>query len=160
METTCDSVIEQIVQSIYATMLDIDMVRIDSSVPADDEFLRADIQISGGWSGTVLLELSPDVARASAAAMFQISEDEVTIVDQREVASELANMIGGNYKSLVPGPSRLSLPNLISGQDPAPEFSDSKLIEDVVLTSSAGFLRVQVWQHSAVANGRPAHIGT
>ena len=40
---------------------------------------------------------------------------DVTEVDQQDVASELVNMIGGNLKSLLPGPSFLSLPTIVSG---------------------------------------------
>ena len=35
----------------------------------------------------------------------------------RDAVGELANMIGGNVKALLPGPSRLSLPALIENAD-------------------------------------------
>jgi len=145
MTTTYDCVIEQIVQSIFSTMLEMDLLRTDETLPADDDSLLAAIQIAGEWTGSVLLQLSADVARESAAAMLQMSSSEVTDGDWSDVAAELVNMIGGNLKSLLPGPSFLSLPTIVSGRDIAFQVQDAELVENVTLISRAGPVFVRVY---------------
>jgi len=145
MDTTHEIVIEQIVQSIYATMLNIELVRIDEPASLDLDSLLATVQISGQWMGCVVLAMSPNVARASAAAMLHISEQETTDIDQKDVAAELVNMTGGNLKSLLPGPSFLSLPTVVTGQDINMRIRDAELIDDVTLACEVGPIRVRLY---------------
>ena len=145
MDTTYDCVIEQIAQSIFSTMLNIDLVRVEEPVPSDQESLLAVVQIAGQWMGSVVLALSPEFARESAAGMLRISRQDVTDADQQEVAAELVNMIGGNLKSLLPGPSYLSLPTIVAGRKIGMQVHHAELIEDVVLRSESGSLRVRLY---------------
>jgi chemotaxis protein CheX len=150
METTYDCVIEEIVQSIFSTMLDIDLARVDA--PSDRESLMASAQIAGEWMGSAVLSMSPEVSRASAAAMLRMAEDEVTDADRKDVAAELANMIGGNLKSVLPGPSFLSLPTIIAGENLGLYVHNAELLEDVALASAAGVLRVRLFAERRRAN--------
>ncbi len=145
METTYDSVIEQIVQSIYATMLNAELVRVEESAAPAKESLLATIQITGQWMGSVVISLSPDAARATAAAMLSISPDEATDADQQEVAAELVNMIGGNLKSLLPPPSYLSIPAVVTGDDFGQRMHGAALIDDVAFAWEGGALRVRLY---------------
>jgi chemotaxis protein CheX len=49
--------------------------------------------------------------------MFAIDENEVADVERQDSLAELTNMIGGNIKSIVPGPSNLSIPTVTNGND-------------------------------------------
>jgi chemotaxis protein CheX len=49
-------------------------------------------------------------ARNVAAALLGVDLDDVTPEDVRDALGELANIIGGNVKSLMPEPAALSLP--------------------------------------------------
>jgi chemotaxis protein CheX len=145
MTTTYVLEIEQVVQSVFSTMLNIDLARVEDTGPADGESLISTIQISGQWVGSIVLGLSPTLSRAAVAAMLQISLAEVTEVDQQDVAAELVNMIGGNLKGLLPGPSSLSLPMIVSGRDFDVRVSGAELIDDVLLGNDTGFLRVRIY---------------
>jgi len=145
MSSTYDCVIEQIVQSIFSTMLETDLVRVDEPARADQESLLAAVQIAGQWTGSVVLGLSPGVARDSAVAMLRLRGLETTDADRQEVAAELVNMIGGNLKSLLPGPSFLSLPTIVSGREFGLQIHDAELIDDVLLMSQAGPVRVRLY---------------
>jgi chemotaxis protein CheX len=149
MNATYESTIEQIAQSIFATMLNMELVRLDEPASDDSGTLLATIHIAGGWTGNVVLALSPGLARASAAAMFRLPAQEVTDADQHEVAAELANMLGGNLKSVLPGPSFLSLPTIITGRDLVVQVNNAERIEDVQLLSEAGPLRVRLYAQLA-----------
>jgi chemotaxis protein CheX len=111
--------------------------------------LLASVHIAGEWTGSVLLALSPEMARVSASAMLGLPETEVSSSDEREVASEIANMVGGNLKSLLPGPSFLSLPTIVSGREFGLQVHDAELIDDLLLANHAGSLRVRLFEKQA-----------
>lgn len=148
MVATYQSDIEQIAQSICATMLNMDVVRMDTANPADERALVVAVQIAGAWMGSVMLELTPEFSRAAAAAMLQLPEADVADADRQDVAAELVNMVGGNLKSLLPAPSYLSLPTIISGREFGWEVHDATLIEDVALVSEHGALRVRLYRQT------------
>jgi chemotaxis protein CheX len=149
METTYDSVIEQIVQSIFSTMLNINLVRVEEPAPSDHESLLAAVQIAGQWTGSAVLALSFEVASESAAAMLKLPLKEVTEADRKDVAAEIVNMIGGNLKSVLPGPSFLSLPTIIAGHDLDLQVHHAELIDDVVLRTESGSLRIRLYAKGA-----------
>lgn len=156
MNVAYQEIIEQIALSVFATMLNIDLVRVDEPAPPDHELLLASVHLAGQWTGSVVLGLSREVAAESAAAMLQVPRDTVTTIDQHDVASELANMIGGNLKSMLPGPSFLSLPTIVSGHDFGLHVRDAELVDDVVLACQAGLLRACLYakQSDPAAMGR------
>jgi chemotaxis protein CheX len=145
MQTSYENVIEEIVQSIFSTMLNIELFRDEAPPPADQELLLTAIQIAGEWMGSVVLALSPELACEAASSMLEIPVATVNQVDLGEVAAELVNMVGGNLKSLLPGPSYLSLPTIIAGSDFGMQVHQAIKIEDVTLRSAAGSLRVRLY---------------
>ncbi len=145
MVATYDSVIEQIAQSVFSTMLNIDLIRVDEPTAPDNDWLLATVHIAGQWTGSVILALPQPVALEAAAGMLHVNVADVTATDQEDVASELVNMIGGNLKSLLPGPSFLSLPTIVSGSDFGQQVHDAELLEDVVLACHAGQLRMRLY---------------
>jgi chemotaxis protein CheX len=112
MIATYDAELEQIVQTVFVTMLHLEVERIEFDAPVHDECITAAIRVAGSCAVEVNLILPREVAIHSAASMLGLSLDEVTYDDQVEVAAELANMIGGNLKSLLPSPSQLSIPTV------------------------------------------------
>lgn len=70
----------------------------------------AAITISGGWKGSVTVSSSDDLSRRIAASMFRKDDDSVDIRDINDALTELTNIIAGNIKAILPGPSQLSLP--------------------------------------------------
>jgi chemotaxis protein CheX len=79
----------------------------------------ATVAISGAWDGRVLLSFSPVAARRATAALMGVEvTDEVTDDDVTDSVGELANIIGGSVKSLMPQPTVLSLPAVSHGAFP------------------------------------------
>lgn len=144
MTSYCPGQVEQIVQYIASTMLDVQLEPIDAEHSAEQTGVVSSIQICGGWDGVVELALSEKLAQHTAQLFFGVSPGEVGQVDEQEVAAELVNIIGGNLKGLLPGPSKLSLPTLVSrtGQETR---NDANLVEQVVLVSEFGPMRVTVF---------------
>jgi chemotaxis protein CheX len=94
--------------------------------PADQAWSAA-VSISGGWDATVTVELSATVALSLTTTMLGLTGTaEDAAPDDADVADavgELVNMVGGNIKSLMPGPSVLSLPAVAAGRAAHPTGS-------------------------------------
>ncbi len=74
----------------------------------------ASVSVTGGWQGTVTVEVDERVAAELTRQMLGVPDtaDE----DVADAVGELVNMVGGNVKSLMPGPSTLSLPSVAAGR--------------------------------------------
>jgi chemotaxis protein CheX len=49
--------------------------------------------------------------------MFELAADEISPSEISDALGEIANMMGGNVKALLPGPATLSLPSVTEGSD-------------------------------------------
>lgn len=82
--------------------------------PRDDELnVVGMVNITGNWEGSVLVRCTRPLARSITEAMFGMDPGEASADEIADALGEIANMIGGNVKSLVPGPSQLSLPTVV-----------------------------------------------
>jgi chemotaxis protein CheX len=145
VNTTYDSQIEEIVQSIFNSMLGMEVVRSAMEPDACEENVIGTIHITGPHSVSVVLGVPQGVATATAATMLQVPSEETTNDDQKDVVAELTNMVGGNLKSLLPGPLYLSLPTVVAGREMGLQVPGAELVEDVVLECVAGPLRVRLY---------------
>ncbi len=73
------------------------------------------IHIVGAWELAVAVDCSTILARQMTATLFDMPPKAMHDSDIVDAIGELANMIGGNIKSLVPGPCQLSLPTVTIG---------------------------------------------
>lgn len=145
MDTKYDSHIEQIVQSIFVSMLGMETTRLLEQPEEGAEMIWGTIQIAGGTPLNVVLGMSQVLARSAASHMLATPLDDVADDDAKDVVAEVANMIGGNLKSLLPGPVFLSLPTVVGGQNVAMQVPGAELTEDVSLSCEAGELRVRLY---------------
>lgn len=108
-------VVAQIVESIFATMLDLEVRAVDEpSLPVGDR-LTSSVYLEGEWNGAVSLECSRRQACHFAGQFLAADPPDTVDDDVRDVLGELANMIGGNIKSTMDGAIRLSMPSVIEG---------------------------------------------
>jgi CheY-specific phosphatase CheX len=114
-----ESDIEILMKTVLSTMLDLEptMIGAEARPPAGTRTLSAIIHITGAVDGAVVLHVTEAFARRVAAAMFRIDADTASITDQQDALGELCNVVGGNFKSLLPEPCRLSLPAVVEGAD-------------------------------------------
>jgi chemotaxis protein CheX len=75
------------------------------------EVVSAWVDIVGPWTGSVVLTCAPSTAQALTENVLMTRPP--AVVDDEDVADalgELANVLGGNVKAALPGPSVLGLP--------------------------------------------------
>ena len=151
MTTTYDMELEQILESIFATMFDCKIARVAPRSRSTGTTLTASIQISGDWVGSVVLDMHPQTARAAAGAMLRIPHETVAEEDCHDVAAELVNIVGGNLKSLLPGGSHLSLPTVVVGSDFGLHMHAAELLDEIWFDSTVGLLHVALYSKSIQA---------
>jgi chemotaxis protein CheX len=93
-----------------------------------------------------LPRLRPELASAAAEAMFAAEPGSLSADEVSDALGELTNMIGGNIKSLLPAPSRLSVPSVAEGESYTVRIPGARLLESVVLVCSAGPLHIALWK--------------
>jgi hypothetical protein len=71
--------------------------------------------LTGAWNGTVNLQVPVQLAASFASALFGIPSSDITAAERADVVAELCNVVAGNLKGLIRGPSALSLPTINDG---------------------------------------------
>lgn len=111
--------VESIAQDAWIALVGEDevLVPIPADLPADA--LSSWVDVVGPWTGCVVLTTGRQTAADLTRAL--LGETAPELLDYEDVADafgEIANVVGGNVKAALPGPSGLSLPDVGSA---APE---------------------------------------
>jgi len=136
--------IRGIASSVWGEMLGLPLEEAAATRPP--ECITGVVQISGGFSGTVMVELSRPLARKVAAALFAMELEQVTEAEVVDAVGEVVNILGGNLKALLPGPSTLSLPRVDEGE-PGP--GPGRLHARAGLSSDAQALCISLFETPA-----------
>jgi chemotaxis protein CheX len=110
--------VQMVVDEVWSSFLGAEDPLLPSAPGELNVGWSAAVTISGEWHGMVSVELPTGLAEEVARRMLAIPESEPTTLDEdiADAVGELVNMIGGNVKSLMPGPSALSLPVVAAGR--------------------------------------------
>jgi chemotaxis protein CheX len=108
----------------------------------------ASVCLSGAWEGVLMVECEPATAALLSGTLLGLEPEETTDLDVADTLGEVANVIGGNLKNLLPGPTLMSLPVVARSMSPT-------LVKDAFEACNLCFqwngqgLRVIVWSASA-----------
>jgi chemotaxis protein CheX len=136
-----------IAEAVWASFLgDIEVGILDSEPPriTGEDIISAYVLVGGAWQGGVVLACGQHTAQRLASVMFAIPGP-VGEEDMGDAVGELANVLGGNVKSLLPQPSAISLPVVTSGADYAHEPPEAREVCHLDLNWSGDVLSLRVW---------------
>jgi len=85
---------------------------IHTGQSSDGSELSASVGIVGTYDGHVVVSCTEAASRDVASALFAMPAVEVTEDEVGDDLGELANVLGGNVKSMLPAPSTMSLPTV------------------------------------------------
>ncbi len=140
----CDVEMYRLVESIWSTMLGFPVEPTPDATPTANDPLTGSVQITGAWQGAVLLDCDMILGRRVAASMFDIEPDQVSKGDIFDAIGEVANMLGGNVKALLPESCHISLPAVVEGPDYTFHMLDAQPMLKSVFTSEEDWFRVTV----------------
>jgi chemotaxis protein CheX len=106
--------LNEIAEKVWSMVLGLELMPVacDPARAEARDFMLGRVTISGTWHGAVTLGCSPALARLAAAAMFGKPAAAAEPDEIRDALGELTNMVGGNFKTLLKGDCRLSVPNV------------------------------------------------
>lgn len=141
-----------IAQNVLDTMVKVEAFMQDEcTLRPGKNHVTGCIQISGTWQGAVVIQTTDGFSRNAASRMLCLEDAEVTCADVQDAIAELTNMIGGNIKSQVPGPSFLSLPTVTTGADFDFRLAHSHPISEVTLEVDNEPLRIVLCESEPIA---------
>jgi CheY-specific phosphatase CheX len=112
--------------------------------------LLASVELSGTWTGTIEVRLSDSLAVSATAAMLMQPPDSVAEADTLDASKEIANMIAGTIKSILPRPCAMTVPqsSVEANSFCGPVRTDDTL--SVTFRHSDGDLLVRVWEQESI----------
>jgi hypothetical protein len=135
-----------IAEQVFSAMVDGDvglLQRWMGDVPVIVDPLVAWVDLHGDWVGRAALTTSLPVAHDLTRALLQMDAgEEVGAEDLADAFGELANVVGGNLKALLPTPGTLGLPHVAAA---VPDVSGSASVEELHLSWRGHLISVSIW---------------
>ena len=138
----------EMVEQVWMSYLDPE--GISPLIPTYDENqpseVHSSVSITGSWTGHVVYASSTAAARRAAAAFLAMEVDEVSQEDLSDVLGELANIIGGNVKAMLPPGALLSLPQVMLAPENTTVYPNAERISGVYGLWEGEPVSVSMWQ--------------
>ncbi|HEY0469912.1 MAG TPA: chemotaxis protein CheX [Polyangiaceae bacterium] len=153
MKESFNKELRDLVASIWSATLGLELTEpSDSQAPPSEHTLCGCINLSGAWQGLVTVSVSEALARRVASNMFDAPADGLTMEELHDALGEIANMVGGGVKGLLPGPSQLSLPSVVSGINISLSSPGGVVVSEIKAHSSGSLVVVQVVERRKAAH--------
>jgi chemotaxis protein CheX len=124
-----EATVQEIVDETWSALLGADEVLVPVPGEVSDDALSAWVAVSGPWTGVVVLTCGRATAEELSRTLLRgCSPGPLDADDVADAMGELANVVGGNVKALLPGPSVLGLPD-IGDRPPAGPPADTCRVE-------------------------------
>ena len=115
----------------------------DENQPSE---VHSSVSITGSWTGHVVYASSTTAARRAAAAFLAMDESEVSQEDVSDVLGEMANIIGGNVKAMLPPGALLSLPQVMLAPEATSRYPNAERISGAYGMWDGEPVSVSMWQ--------------
>jgi len=139
LEIECyQTYVSNIVVDVFRTMLDLEVVSQGDGDLAAAGSVTAAVHFAGEWRGAVLLQLSPELACSLCARLIRTGSPLEYDDNVRDAMGELANMVAGNLKSVLPFRVALSMPTVVEGSNYALRICGGNLATIIRFSSAHG----------------------
>ena len=143
----------EMVEQVWLSYLDPDGV--SPLVPTGDQYqpseVHSSVSISGSWTGHLVYASSTAAARRAAAAFLAMDAADVSQEDLSDVLGELANIVGGNVKAMLPSGCYLSLPQVVLAPESATRYPNADRVGGLYAAWDGEPVSVSMWQSRDVA---------
>jgi CheY-specific phosphatase CheX len=125
-------------ESVFRSMLRIEVHPSDAELLGDSELITGAVYFAGAWKGAVLLQCNRSQACEFTARLMGIPTPESFDDDVCDAVGEVANIIGGNLKPILPHGIALSMPSVVEGYPSALRICCSSPIIRLAFESTIG----------------------
>jgi chemotaxis protein CheX len=143
METGCltqtyETETQQIVEDVYSSMLKMPVEKVHFAEMPQMPLLTASVHFVGSWKGALRIECTPEQAFEYTERLLGLEQPTEVNEDVCDAFGELANMIGGNLKAVLPPVVQLSMPSVVRGHDYAMRICHAVTICRLTFNSELG----------------------
>jgi CheY-specific phosphatase CheX len=131
--------LNRIVSDVLDVMFQVNSQPFGEQRPGDDSY-TATVSFVGEWRGALLVRCDISTAEQLAQRLFKMQS--VNADDVADAMGELANMIGGNLKSVLPPGVLLSVPSVALGSDLAVRICGGNETKSMLYSCEAGDFEV------------------
>jgi chemotaxis protein CheX len=113
-----EETVRSIAQEAWSALSGDDEFLVPMPGGAPDDALSSWVDVDGPWRGSVVLTCGRSTAEQLARCL--LAEHAPPVLDEEDIRDglgELANVVGGNVKGILPGPSVLGLPEVGSAPE-------------------------------------------
>jgi len=143
MQTAYHAAVDEAVTSLFRTMLATEVAPAEHK-DTHQETVTALVGFGGGWQGAFEFECGRPEAVAFAQRFMQADDLNEFNEDVRDTVGELANVIAGNLKSVLPAGITMSAPTIIEGKDYKITVCGEKLLDSATFSTDAGCFTVRL----------------
>jgi chemotaxis protein CheX len=138
----------EMVEQVWVAYLDPEGINplIPTGEVGQPSEVHSSVSISGSWSGHIVYASSTAAAKKAAAAFLAMEVDEVSDEDLSDVLGELANIVGGNVKAMLPDGALLSLPQVVMAPESATKYPNAERITGLYGLWEGEPVSVSMWQ--------------
>lgn len=146
--TTPESLADQclITQQVFLAMANMELALAAEHAPTGP-VIASILKYSRPSEGTMLLECTPPLAYAFTARFMQVEMPKSLDADVRDAMGELANMIGGNLKGLMPEETCVSLPLVLVETSRRHLLKAGHRLSRVCMAGPEGHLWISLFAH-------------
>lgn len=141
MSGVLTSELDQTVAMTWEAMFIRPLVPAGAETPDGFEGVTAIISLDGEFQGAVVVHCATTLAVRLTADLFDTGSAP-EVADVQDAIGELANMIAGNIKSILPHPCSLGLPVVAFGRDYQLQVMGTETAGEVQYESEGDRLRV------------------
>jgi chemotaxis protein CheX len=140
----------EMVEQVWEAYLDPEgvsplMQTYDENQPSE---VHSSVSITGSWSGHIVYASSRAAAQRAAAAFLAMELEEVSEEDISDTLGELANIVGGNVKAMLPQGAQLSLPQVVLAPESSARYPNTERISGVYGLWEGEPVSISMWQSS------------
>ncbi|MFC7528136.1 chemotaxis protein CheX [Actinoplanes sp. GCM10030250] len=141
----------EMVEQVWEAYLDPEGV--NPLIPTYDENqpseVHSSVSITGSWNGHIVYASSRTAAQRAAAAFLAMELEEVSDEDISDTLGELANIVGGNVKAMLPPGAQLSLPQVVLVPESSARFPNTQRVTGVYGMWEGEPVSISMWQSSS-----------
>lgn len=136
--------LDEIVGNLFRTMLGTEVLPTTECPPPGEDVITALLAFAGSWKGELIFECHRPQAHCFAKRFLQSDDLDASSEDIPSTVAELANIIAGNLKGVMPAGVNIGTPSVIVGREYTVRVCCGKTVHHRAFTTDTGGFRLRL----------------